>query len=193
MAKKPDEEPNPIERFMNQLRGASGEGGPKSPDPSQKKVHFSFWYFIVALLLITWLQSYLAEPPREKIQYSEFKQWVRDGKVENLVVQAERIRGEFKDDKGQNQHFVTVRVEDPELVQLLDQKGVKYSGYAENKWVGLLLSWLLPLAFFIFFWSFLIKRMGGGPQGVLSVGKARVKIYRRKRNGNHFRRCGRHR
>ena len=54
----------------------------------------------------------------------------------------------------------TIRVEDPELVQMLDQKGVKYTGYAENKWVGLLLSWLLPLAFFIFFWSFLMKRMG---------------------------------
>ncbi len=186
MAKKSDEELNPISRILNQLRGSSGDGGSQSPDPSQKKVHFSLWYFVIALLLITWLQGYLAEPQREKIQYSEFKQWVRDGKVEDLVLQSDRIRGEFKDDKGQNQHFVAVRVEDPELVQLLDQKGIKYSGYAENKWVALLLSWLLPLAFFIFFWSFLIKRMGAGPQGVLSVGKARVKIYAEKEVGITF-------
>jgi len=186
MAKKSDEELNPMDRFMNRLRGSSGDGGSQSPDPSQKKVHFSLWYFVVALLLITWLQGYLAEPQREKIPYSEFKQWVRDGKVENLVLQPDKIQGEFKDDKGQTQHFVTLRVEDSDLVQLLDQKGVKYSGYAENKWVGLLLSWFLPLAFFIFFWSFLIKRMGAGPQGVLSVGKARVKIFAEKEVGITF-------
>jgi len=186
MAKKPDEELSPLEKIINRLKGASGEGGSKSPDPSQNKVHFSLWYFVVALLLITWLQGYLAEPQREKIQYSEFKQWVRDGRVENLVLGSDRIRGESKDDKGLAQHFVTVRVEDPELVKLLDQKGIKYSGYAENKWVALLLSWLLPLAFFIFFWSFLIKRMGAGPQGVLSVGKARVKIYAEKEVGITF-------
>ena len=186
MAKKSEGEFNPMNKIWDRLRGSSGDGGSQSPDPSQKKVHFSLWYFVVALLLITWLQGYLAEPQREKIPYSEFKQWVRDGKVENLVLQSDRIRGEFKDDKGPNQHFVAVRVEDPELVQLLDQKGIKYTGYAENKWVALLLSWLLPLAFFIFFWSFLIKRMGGGPQGVLSVGKARVKIYAEKEVGITF-------
>ena len=186
MVKKSDDQLSPLDRIMERLRGSSGDGGSKSPDPSQKKVHFSLWYFVIALLLITWLQGYVAEPQREKIPYSEFKQWVKDGKVENLVLQQDRIRGEFKDDKGQVQHFVTVRVEDPELVQLLDQKGIKYTGYAENKWVGLLLSWMLPLAFFIFFWSFLIKRMGTGPQGVLSVGKARVKIYAEKEVGITF-------
>jgi cell division protease FtsH len=186
MAKKSDEELSPLDRIMERFRRSSGDGGSESPDPSQKKVHFSLWYFVIALLLITWLQGYQAEPQREKIPYSEFKQWVRDGKVENLVLQQDRIRGESKDDKGQVQHFVAIRVEDPELVQLLDQKGVKYTGYAENKWVGLLLSWLLPLAFFIFFWSFLMKRMGGGPQGVLSVGKARVKIYAEKEVGITF-------
>jgi cell division protease FtsH len=186
MAKKSDEELSPLDRIMERFRGSSGDGGSESPDPSHKKVHFSLWYFVIALLLITWLQGYQAEPQREKIPYSEFKQWVRDGKVENLVLQQDRIHGESKDDKGQLQHFVTVRVEDPELVQLLDQKGIKYTGYAENKWVGLLLSWLLPLAFFIFFWSFLMKRMGAGPQGVLSVGKARVKIFAQKEVGITF-------
>ena len=187
MPSKSDDDLNPIDRFMNRLRGSSGESGSGPPDHSQKKVHFSLWYFIVALLLLTWLQGYLAEPQREKIPYSEFKQWVRDGKVANLVLGSDRIRGETKDDKGQAQHFVTIRVDDTELVQLLDQKGVQYTGYAENKWVGLLLSWLLPLAFFIFFWSFLIRRMGGaGPQGVLSVGKARVKIYAEKEVGITF-------
>lgn len=176
----------PMDRIMNRFKGSPGNGGGKPPDPAQRKVHFSLWYFLVALLVITWLQGYLAEPQREKVSYSEFKQWVRDGRVDNLVLASDRIRGEIKDDKGQVQHFVTVRVEDPELVKLLDQKAIKYTGYAENKWIGLLISWLLPLAIFVLFWSFLIRRMGTGPQGVLSVGKARVKIYAEKEVGITF-------
>ena len=186
MPRQSDDDLNPFDKFMNRLRGSSSDGGSGSSDPSQKKVHFSLWYFVIAMLLITWLQGYLAEPQREKIPYSDFKQWVRDGKVADLVLGPDRIRGETKDEKGQTQHFVTTRVEDPELVQLLDQRGVRYTGYVENKWVALLLSWLLPLAFFIFFWSFLIRRMGGGPQGVLSVGKARVKIFAEKEVGITF-------
>jgi cell division protease FtsH len=53
-------------------------------------------------------------------------------------------------------------VEDPELVGQLEQKGIKISGYVENKWLGLMISWLLPLALLVFFWSFMIRRMSGG-------------------------------
>ena len=100
--------------------------------------------------------------------------------MENLVVAPEKITGDVKDEKGPARSFETVRVEDPELVGQLEQKGIKFSGYVENKWIGLMISWLLPLAILVFFWFFMIKRMSGGPQGVLSLGKARVKIYGEK-------------
>ena len=116
----------------------------------------------------------------EKISYSEFKQLARDGKVENLVLGPEEISGKVKDEKGSARPFVTVRVEDPELVGQLEQKGIKFSGYVENKWLAAMISWLLPLGFFVFIWFFLIKRMSGGPQGVLSLGKARAKDLRRE-------------
>lgn len=172
--------------LMKRIKGSSGGNDPSRPDPSQNKVHFSIWYFVAALLLIAWLQGFIAEPQKEVVSYSDFKQWVRENKVQDLVIGTDKIRGELKQDKGPAKHFVTVRVEDPELVQLLDGKEIKYSGYAENKWVGALVTWLLPLAFFIFFWSFLMRRMGGGPQGVLSVGKANVKIYAEKEVGVTF-------
>src|SRR5208283_5359098 len=47
-------------------------------------------------------------------------------------------------------------------------------------WLGAMASWLLPLVFFVFVWFFLMKKMSGGPQGVLSLGKARVKVYGEK-------------
>ena len=88
--------------------------------------------------------------------------------------------------KEPNNSVSALRVEDPDLVRDLEAQGIKYSGAADNKWLGVLLSWLLPLAIFFFFWSFLMRRMGGGPQGVLSVGKAKVKIYAEKEIGVTF-------
>lgn len=187
MAKKIGDDSNPVDKFMNRIRGTGGDPGHGKGDPSQRRVHFSIWYFLAALLLITWLQSFMAETQQsERVSYSEFKQWVRDGRVDNLVIGPDKISGNLKDESGVVRHFSTVRVEDPELVQLLDEKGIKYGGYLENKWIGVILSWLVPLAVFIFFWSYLIRRMGGGPQGVLSVGKARVKIFAEKEIGITF-------
>lgn len=186
MARKDDKDSNPMGKFMDRIKGSPGGGDPNKSDPSQRRMHFSIWYFMAALFLIAWLQTFMAEPQREVVSYSDFKQWVREAKVEDLIIGPDRIRGELKTDKGPARHFSTVRVEDQELVPLLDQKGIKYTGYAENKWIGVVVSWLLPLAIFVFFWSFLMRRMSGGPQGVLSVGKARVKIYAEKEVGVTF-------
>jgi cell division protease FtsH len=75
---------------------------------------------------------------------------------------------------------VAIRVDDPELVKLLDEKGIEYTGRYENKWIATLLAWVLPLAVFLVIWRYLLGRMAGGPQGVLSVGKSRAKIYAEK-------------
>jgi cell division protease FtsH len=179
MAGKSNDDTGLFDKIMRRIQG-SKEGAPNAYDPSQKKVRFSIWYIIAAMLFFTWFQGYVGGQQREKVTYSDFKDWVREGKVENLVVGPEMVSGTVKDEKGSVKPFVSVRVEDPELVRELQDKGIKFSGYMENKWIALLISWLLPLAFFGFIWFFLIKRMSGGPQGVLSLGKARAKIYAEK-------------
>jgi cell division protease FtsH len=179
MAGKSSDDTGLMDKIVNRIKG-SEDSDPNKADPSQKKVRFSIWYFIAAMLLIYGLQGYMGGQQREKVSYSDFKQWTRDGKVENLILGPDGISGSVKDDKGLDKPFVTVRVEDPELVGQLEQKGIKFSGYAENKFLGAIVSWLLPLGFFVFVWLFLIKRMSGGPQGVLSLGKARAKVYGEK-------------
>jgi len=179
MAGKSSEDPGLMEKIMNRIKDR-GEGVPKGSDTSQRNVRFSIWYFIAAMLLLSWFHGQMGGQQREKVTYSDFKGWVREGKVSDLVVGPETISGNVNDEKGSAKPFMSVRVEDPELVRELQEKGIKFSGYMENKWIALLTSWLLPLVFFGFIWFFLIKRMSGGPQGVLSLGKARVKIYAEK-------------
>ena len=180
-----NEQKDPLNKLVDRFRGSSGDGGRKS-DPSQRKVHFSIWYFIAALLVIMWFQTFVSEQQTNRISYSEFKQLIKTGKVESVIIGADKVTATLKDGKEPNSSVSALRVEDPDLVRDLDAQGIKYSGAADNKWLGVLISWLLPLAIFIFFWSFLMRRMGGGPQGVLSVGKAKVKIYAEKEIGVRF-------
>ncbi len=180
MTVKKDEDSGLMDKIIDRIK-SSGKGGPNPVDPDQRKVRFSIWYFVAAMLMFVWFQSYTGTQRTEKISYSDFKQWVHDGKVENLVVGPEQITGQVKGEAGKPARpFVAVRVEDPELVGQLEQKGIKFSGYAENKWLAAMVSWLLPLVFFIFIWFFLMKRMSGGAQGVLSLGKARAKVFGEK-------------
>ena len=178
-----DEQKDPLNKFMNHFRGPSGDGGKKQ---GQRKVHFSIWYFIGALLVIMWFQTFVTEQQANRVSYSEFKQLVRTGKVESVTIGPDRVTAALKDAQEPNKSVTALRVEDPELVKDLEAQGIKFSGSSDNKWLGVLLSWLLPLAIFFFFWSFLMRRMGGGPQGVLSVGKAKVKIYAEKEIGVTF-------
>jgi cell division protease FtsH len=82
--------------------------------------------------------------------------------------------------------FVTVRVDDPELTAILDEKGIQYTGTVENKWLPTLLSWIVPIGLLLLFWSFMMRRMQSGPQGMLSIGKAKARIYAEKNIGVTF-------
>ena len=180
-----NEQKDPLNKLVDRFRGSSGDGGRKT-DPSQRKVHFSIWYFIAALLVIMWFQTFVSEQQTNRISYSEFKQLIKTGKVESVIIGTDKVTATLKDGKEPNNSVSALRVDDPDLVRELEAQGIKYSGAADNKWLGVLISWLLPLAIFVFFWSFLMRRMGGGPQGVLSVGKAKVKIYAEKEIGVRF-------
>ncbi len=173
--------------MLDKLKSAF-DGTPPKGDPGRRKFHFSFWYFLMALLIFSLIQDYIVARKTDVIPYSEFKRYVSEDKVKNLLLKQNEITGVLTEDlKGRKeQHFVTVRVEDPELVKLLDAKKISYTGRYESKWLATLLSWILPLVFFIFIWRFLMGRMAGGPQGVLSVGKARAKIYAEREVGVTF-------
>jgi cell division protease FtsH len=178
MAKKSTRTPPDEKNVFDRLKSSFGDLPPKG-DPGRRKFHFSFWYFLMALLAFTVIHDYFLARQVNTISYSEFKRYASEAKVKDLVLEPQQITGILTENaKGENNRpFVTVRVADPDLVKLLDEKNISYTGHYESKWLAGLLSWILPLAIFLIIWRVLIGRMAGGPQGVLSVGKARAKIF----------------
>jgi cell division protease FtsH len=181
MANKSNRPSTGNDDFLEKLKSAFGSLPPKG-DPGRKKFHFSLWYFLMALLALSLVHDFFIARQINTVTYSEFKSFVEQQRVDKLILKPQQITGTLLGEGGDTPEvpFVAIRVEDPELVGLLDEKGIEYRGRYENKWLATLLAWVIPLAFFLIIWRYLLGRMTGGPQGVLSVGKSRAKIYAEK-------------
>src|SRR5688572_27654766 len=144
------------------------------------RMRFSLGYFIVTLLLMILIQNLFLTETIQRIPYSEFKEFLRSGKVESVTLGQDDLRGLLKEGQesalGGTRLFSTVRVEDPDLVNELEQQGVKYSGRYENTWVTTLLSWVVPIVIFFGIWSLIFRRMSPGGT-VMTLGRSRAKIY----------------
>ncbi len=150
----------------------------KNKDSEKKTKNFTFLYFIVAIIAIFMIHSYLSFRTEIKtIPYSEFKTLVSQNKISDLTIDNEKIQGTMAQEEGKKTKFMTSRVEDPDLVKDLQKGNVRFSGSFENKIVRVIIEWILPFAVIILIWNLLMRRMGGAPSGVLNFGKSRGKIY----------------
>jgi cell division protease FtsH len=59
----------------------------RRPMPMESKQQtFSFWYFIISMILLLVLESILFAPHAETLSYSDFKALLKAGKVSNLTL-----------------------------------------------------------------------------------------------------------
>ncbi|TAJ22925.1 MAG: ATP-dependent metallopeptidase FtsH/Yme1/Tma family protein [Nitrospirae bacterium] len=149
-------------------------------NPKQKQ--FSIWYIFIALWALMLFQIFVTPyfNPTE-IPYSEFKAAIAAGNVEEVSVSPAVIHGRMKADHAkEGRTFDTIRVEDPNLVRDLEAQHVKVTGVIESTLVRDVLSWVVPIALFAGFWLFLLRRMGQGQGGFMTVGRSKAKVYMEK-------------
>jgi cell division protease FtsH len=146
-----------------------------NPD-QHKKTQFSIGYVVAGLLLIVGLQWFFGGGLTPTIDYSEFKAALVAGKVRQVVLTPTEVQGTLAGADDKDEAFHAVRVDDPELVKLLEEKGVKYTGKAGGSPLGSILSWILPLGLMFLLWNFFMSRMGAGGTGVLSIGQSKAKL-----------------
>ncbi len=130
-------------------------------------------------MVVFFINYYFLQRDTEELPYNKFLKFVDEGKVSSVVIEDSRIMGELKPiENNKLTRFVTVAVKDDTLTQKLYEKGVSFKGQLKNPLVSFFASWVFPLIFFYFLWSFIIGRAGGAVgSGVLSMSKSKAKIY----------------
>ncbi len=158
--------------------------GPKGGmPPMNNKVSFSIWYIFLAIMAVVLVHDLIVAMNRvEEVPYSQFKKWVKEGKVAEVAVTSHMLTGKLKPEGEEKvgQLFTTVRVEDPDLVRELNTHGVEFTGVIESTFWRDLLSWIVPVALFVGIWLFILRRMGQAQGGFMQVGQSKAKIYMEK-------------
>jgi cell division protease FtsH len=127
-------------------------------------------------------------PTGAQVTYSELKHKIEAGQVAEVHIGKERLRAVPADEaaKKRGERWIAVRVDDPDLTRLLDEKHVAYSGVQESDWLSsLFMVWLLPMLLLAGFWLLVMRRMRPGA-GMMSIGRARAKLVAEEGTGVTF-------
>jgi len=144
-------------------------------------------YWVLALLLVLGLQTWLAAGQAQLVGFDEFAQALRDGRVQEVRVSDTHLSGLLKVPEQGKRELVAVRVE-PALASWLDAFQVPYRRILQTGFWRDVLSWILPsLVFFGLWWVLirkLVQRQGIG--GLMQIGQSRARVHVTKDTGVTF-------
>ncbi len=166
-------------------------------DPNQKRASLmgffrkgqgraSWWYAAGAILLIVGVNSFLVPRSSEiSVDFSTFKGMIQSGEIKRVEMTAVSYLGytvtqvkSLEKEADPRPVYRTTPVNDPNFVSLLDAKGVQYYAVlpVERPLLGMLLSWVVPLALMFLVWRVISRRMGSMGQNVMSFGQNKSRI-----------------
>ena len=112
---------------------------------------------------------------QEKIIFSEFLKEVDNGRVVEVQIQGNNIKGVMANGKT----FTTYSANYPNLVEKLSESGVSISAVPKDEkmpsLLGVLLSWF-PMLLLIAVWIFFMRQMQGGKGGAMGFGRSKAKM-----------------
>lgn len=171
-------------------KGNNNNGGNKN---NNNRNGMTIMVFILAALLVLFFTSLLnscaKSATNKEISYSEFISMVENDKVEKVKFTSNKIEITPKDDnKLYRLTYYTAELRDDELLPLLREHNVKFSGTVEDVSSAILwnmVSYILPLVLvWVLLYFLIFRKMGGG--GVMGVGKTTAKVYVEKSTGVTF-------
>jgi cell division protease FtsH len=167
-------------------------GGPNLPDLKP----FGGWKFLIIYIVILFVGMSLfnyvfMNKVNPAIDFSEFKARISSGEIKrveltdayftgytNLNKRDARVRSRSAYGQAQERVYRTVSIFDQDFIKLMDEKNVAYGAVSRegNAILNFIFSWVIPIAFFVLIWRFLMKRLGSMGGNVLSVGQNRAVI-----------------
>ncbi|MDD5656087.1 MAG: ATP-dependent zinc metalloprotease FtsH [Elusimicrobia bacterium] len=153
-----------------------------------KNIKQLLMWILAFALLIALFHNLKGTPAETDIPYSTFKAKLKQGRVTEVKVRADLIRGQYKDDGGHLQNFRTLPMPDPKLVEDLEAYGVpSFQGEPDRGWVtSLLFNVGAILFFFILWWVFVIRQVQVGGKQALSFGRSRARRIDDKKKETSF-------
>ena len=165
-------------------------------DPRKTILIFSAAALIFMMVMNLFVMPMITQPTT--VTYNEFLTMVEEGKVSRVALDGTGTAIEFlaTDDKGRKMVCTTGAMNDPDLVQTLQQAktadGEPVDFYKEpltqqSSMLSFLLSWILPIALMVGAGFLLMrmvqKKMGGN---AMSFGKSNAKVYVQAQTGITF-------
>jgi len=146
----------------------------------EKHHKFSIWYVLVAIWVVLILHNIIVQMfAVERLPYSEFIRALHEGRVVEVAITQDRIRGKVRETKnGQEVErvFTTVRV-DPDVSELLEKYNVTFKGVIESDFLKNLASWVFPVLLFVGIWYFMMRRLSAQQGSFLTLGKKKARVY----------------
>ncbi len=152
------------------------------------------WYCVIVLVVMavlnTILMPQLDRMQTKEIDYGTFLTMLENGEIKEVQKDGDVIAFNTNDENDRT-IYVTGAWDDPELVERLQEAGVKYSNIIpkeESPWLSLLVGLVLPTALLWGAGYLLIRNMQkkmGGPNA-MSFGKSNAKIYVAAQTGKTF-------
>jgi len=166
-------------------RGQQNRPGKKPPLPRYKRGPFS--YLIIAITIFMVMMMLQQWQRIDKISVDEFKEHLKQGQIESVIVKDTEITGQFTDDflnsqQGKSKKSFVVNynanVQGERLGQWLEESGVKEESAPQRIWLIMLMQWVLPLVLLIgFFYFFFARNLRSGAGGMLmSFGRSKHRL-----------------
>ena len=139
--------------------------------------NLALWVIIgfLLILLFNLFQGPTGQGPTDNLAFSDFVSEVERGQVRDVTIQGNQINGHYSDGR----QFSTYAPDDPNLVSVLTQNGVRISAGPDDEDVpslsGILLSWF-PMLLLIGVWIFFMRQMQSGGGKAMGFGKSRAKL-----------------
>ena len=186
---KPEDPQNKRKQKNSGPQFPFGGGGPKLPDMKPfGNWRFSLIYIVILIIGLSLFNFVFLNRVTPTIDFSEFKAKIASGEIRRVELTDTYFTGyttfQRRESTGSalfrssassvpETVYRTVPINDPEIIKLMDEKGVAYYAVSQqgSTILNIIFSWVLPIAFFLLIWRFLIKRLGNMGGNVLSVGQ----------------------
>ncbi len=132
-------------------------------------------WLVMGLLFLLLFNVFSRQQTKEpEVIFSDFVNALDKGEVAQVTIQGQSIRGRYTS----GERFRTFAPQDPDLVKLLREKGVKIEARPEEgePWYVILFVQWFPMLLLIGVWIFFMRQMQIGGGKAMAFGKSRAKM-----------------